>query len=70
MFIRIELLGHYFELGSQEPEQQQQVVIVDPGGQLIPVDSNTSSPYVGFYNPAAGEEEVEDAAQRSEDPRK
>lgn len=63
MFIRIELLGHYFELGSQAPAEQQQVVIVDPGGQLIPIDSNTSSPYVGFYNPAAEEEEVEDATR-------
>ena len=60
MYLRIEPLGHYLELGSKEPEAQQ-VVVVDPGGQLIPIDSDTSTPYVGFYNPAATEEEVEDA---------
>lgn len=51
MYIRIELLGHYFELGAKEPEQAQQVVIVDPGGTLVPVSSETASPYVGFYQP-------------------
>lgn len=66
MFIRIEVLGHYFELGSKEPEQvEQQVVIVDPGGNLIPVSSDSASPYVGFYNPAGPEEEeVEDGYAR------
>lgn len=64
MYLRIELLGHYIELGAKEPEAQQQVFVMDPGGQLIPVDSDTSSPYVGFYNPlATEEEEVEDARQ-------
>lgn len=59
MFIRIELLGHYFELGSREPEAPQ-VMVIDPGGQLTTVSSESQSPYVGFYNPDGVEEEEVD----------
>jgi hypothetical protein len=61
MYLRIELLGHYIELGAKEPEQPQ-VVVVDPGGQLTAVSSETASPYVGFYQPGF-EEEVEDGEE-------